>query len=1011
MALDSPASPTLRGTSSGTPSSMQASASATAVPSNQDIEAVIQMATSSRPSVAPARDTRTQLFVGNLPYRVRWQDLKDLFRKAGTVLRADVSLGPDNRSRGYGTVLLGTAEDADMFNGYSWQTRILEVRADRMPPEYDINCPFPPATANNSNTSNVVLPMSNSGSQIHTPLGISPFPPLVPPSLSQGSSFTLDPGLRLSSSAAALSNSSLSNVLSAADLLPNGAGLSASTSGMSISRSASRNGMYDPNGSVGGGSKSIFVGNCQWQDLKDLFRRVGPVVRADVALGPDGRSRGFGTVLFQTEGDADKAVTLFHGYEYNNRALKVHHDKFTQIPSSSSPPFAVTMPLPLPLPSHSHSHSYSQYYMASAGGGGGAMVPGHMHPMQMMAYPFQSQPSSPFDQYPPAIPRHLMEQYMSMSGASGMNQGSSLGSGSGPVTGSGGGSFARGQQSVNALDPAFSIGNDHHHHHHHHHHASQSQNSNRSDGATSASSDISPTSNAATQTRPSSSSSPSTTTTSPQKENTDSNSSNNNATSTTPKTPTTISPLRSPPGTIAIPPPTGFIAQGVMFSPLGRGLPPMTPSMPGFQFHPQVSSTPPAFLPHFLSPGLGPNSPPPNMTFFQAARGGGGGGTPGGASSFQMMYQAMQSPPPPPHQSGQYGGGVQHPMTPGHHIVLTPGPRMSMSGGMMSGGAGGTWVPMPVTPDQYAIKVGPFLSPPATTAPPVGSREGVELGGVTEGSQDYFPAVPPFLPQSAVVEPGEYFPTVSSSSSSAAGGDDMRTTTSGPGSDAGTTTSATAVDSGEEHQPSSASAASPNGGGLMPSMMRLSSDPIVRTKLEGLALDDEERKASLVNEIAAASVGTKKSGSSPANAGTNAKWMSQKARFNPPGGLDSQHPSSAVALNTRTTTNTKTTKRTTPPPPSSSKGQKDRKFPTAAMILPPMATKPTKSDLEFELDNPGLFALPSPGLGRRASWAEPAARRPSAAELAGGGGGGGTQQAHHAGAGGQQLYPHEADSR
>lgn len=52
------------------------------------------------------------------------------------MLRADVSLGPDNRSRGYGTVLLASAEDAgravDMFNGYEWQTRVLEVRLDRM---------------------------------------------------------------------------------------------------------------------------------------------------------------------------------------------------------------------------------------------------------------------------------------------------------------------------------------------------------------------------------------------------------------------------------------------------------------------------------------------------------------------------------------------------------------------------------------------------------------------------------------------------------------------------------------------------------------------------------------------------------------------------------------------------------------------------------------------------------------------------------------------------------------
>lgn len=113
----------------------------TAKLTNDDIEAVIQAATSasaqaSYPAMRPPRDTRTQLFVGNLPYRVRWQDLKDLFRRAGTVLRADVSLAPDNRSRGYGTVLLASAEDAgraiDMFNGFVWQTRTLEVRHDKM---------------------------------------------------------------------------------------------------------------------------------------------------------------------------------------------------------------------------------------------------------------------------------------------------------------------------------------------------------------------------------------------------------------------------------------------------------------------------------------------------------------------------------------------------------------------------------------------------------------------------------------------------------------------------------------------------------------------------------------------------------------------------------------------------------------------------------------------------------------------------------------------------------------
>ncbi len=53
--------------------------------------------------------------------------------------------------------------------------------------------------------------------------------------------------------------------------------------------------------------------HCQWQDLKDLFRQAGTIIRADVALGQDGRSRGFGTVVFATDYDADRAVKMFNG--------------------------------------------------------------------------------------------------------------------------------------------------------------------------------------------------------------------------------------------------------------------------------------------------------------------------------------------------------------------------------------------------------------------------------------------------------------------------------------------------------------------------------------------------------------------------------------------------------------------------------------------------------------------------------------------------------------------------
>jgi len=51
----------------------------------------------------------------------------------------------------------------------------------------------------------------------------------------------------------------------------------------------------------------------QWQDLKDIFRQAGTILRADVALGLDNRSRGFGTVVFAPDADAERAVRMFKG--------------------------------------------------------------------------------------------------------------------------------------------------------------------------------------------------------------------------------------------------------------------------------------------------------------------------------------------------------------------------------------------------------------------------------------------------------------------------------------------------------------------------------------------------------------------------------------------------------------------------------------------------------------------------------------------------------------------------
>ena len=47
-----------------------------------------------------------------------------------------------------------------------------------------------------------------------------------------------------------------------------------------------------------------------WQDLKDLFKPIGGVLQADIVLGQDGRSRGWGTVNFETQEDAKKAIKV-----------------------------------------------------------------------------------------------------------------------------------------------------------------------------------------------------------------------------------------------------------------------------------------------------------------------------------------------------------------------------------------------------------------------------------------------------------------------------------------------------------------------------------------------------------------------------------------------------------------------------------------------------------------------------------------------------------------------------
>jgi len=74
----------------------------------------------------------------------------------------------------------------------------------------------------------------------------------------------------------------------------------------------------------------IFVGNLSygtsWQDLKDLFSQIGPIRHADVLRDYQGRSKGCGIVLFESENDAKEAIKKFHDTEFQGRKILVRQD-------------------------------------------------------------------------------------------------------------------------------------------------------------------------------------------------------------------------------------------------------------------------------------------------------------------------------------------------------------------------------------------------------------------------------------------------------------------------------------------------------------------------------------------------------------------------------------------------------------------------------------------------------------------------------------------------------------
>jgi hypothetical protein len=98
----------------------------------------------------------------------------------------------------------------------------------------------------------------------------------------------------------------------------------AATGGASAGRSGGSGGS--------GGSVAVYFGNLSWsttwQQLKDFAKGAGCTPgKADIAVGTDGRSRGYGIVHFASESDAATAIARLNGTDFEGRPVEVRMDR------------------------------------------------------------------------------------------------------------------------------------------------------------------------------------------------------------------------------------------------------------------------------------------------------------------------------------------------------------------------------------------------------------------------------------------------------------------------------------------------------------------------------------------------------------------------------------------------------------------------------------------------------------------------------------------------------------
>ena len=267
-----------------------------------------------------------RVYVGNLSWHTSWQDLKDHMRDAGDVQYAKVLQDRDGRSKGCGIVEFTTPEGAkdaiEKLTDTELKGRKIFVREDREEgggggrrgggggggEGGEGPTPAESSSSSNANSGGGGGGRGGGGRQYNGG------------GRGGGRRGGGGGGGRGGGGSSSANNKSTAE---SAVVKTEGGGDEGGDAAAAASAPAAAATNYEE-------GSQLFIGNLSWetgwQDLKDHFRQIGEVDRADVVEGRDGRKKGFGFIRYASVKDAAKAIEELNGVEFMGRPLEVRLD-------------------------------------------------------------------------------------------------------------------------------------------------------------------------------------------------------------------------------------------------------------------------------------------------------------------------------------------------------------------------------------------------------------------------------------------------------------------------------------------------------------------------------------------------------------------------------------------------------------------------------------------------------------------------------------------------------------